>query len=183
MVQVWMEDWENETDVSFSAEALMGIPLAVGKSVAGRFPESIHLRALSSSVADFFYAGPMFVVAKRLMRLLMSFSADVEYFDLALERGGGILPGEFYCVNILQVIDCLDWEASKYDVERNFASSIREFRLNYDSMPEVAPLFRVARTIPSIVCASGELADAVREAGLSGVKFVSPENWENLTLP
>ena len=187
MVRMCCEDLSEDsyTDAAIQdPRRFVGIPLAAGQSLADRFPVGTKLVLRSDGTpSDFFMAGPMLVISERLKAIFGEFGVAAEFFPVELTLPSGrASDSRWFFQNILAVVDCLDWEKSQFTSEKGFATNIQRILLSKE-MTGQQPLFRVARTIPSLVCASDELAAAVTAAGCTGLVFKKPEEWRNPMNP
>ncbi len=187
MVRIWCEDSSDElsTDAGIqNTRQFLGLPFALGIPMIGRFPEATKLVLRSAGAPrDFFMAGPMPVVSERLRTILEGFRVAAEFFPVdVISKDGSSLGSRWCCLNVLSVVDCLDWEKSVYKLEKNFATGLERVALVDDAIGSQA-LCRIARAIPSLICASDCLSDAVVASGCTGVVFKKPEDWRNPRNP
>ena len=187
MVRIWCEDSSDEsyTDAGIqNVREFIGLPFALGMPLTGRFPEATKLVLRSAGEPrDFFMAGPMPVVSERLRAVLEGFRVAAEFFPVeVVSKDGSSLGSRWCCLNVLSVVDCLDWEKSVYKLEKNFATQLERVAVVDEAIGAHA-LFRIARAIPSLICASESLSDAVAASGCSGVVFKKPEDWRNPRNP
>ncbi len=166
------------------AEQLQGIRLTSGDIMAGRFPAGIRVRiAAKKRPHDFFYAGPMPVISDRLKRIFDSFRANIEYHPLAITLHPTISSeSSYYYANIIDVVDCLDWQVSEYNSDRGYACDLMRVAI-VDGLVNDCPVFLVARTIPRLIAVQERVATAIQESGCRGVVLQSPSAWTNPAYP
>lgn len=109
------------------------------------------------------------VVSSRAREVLEPLiESDVEFLPLLALRGE-----QYWAVNVTRVVDCLDLSSSQvvYAPEDGRPVNIHAYRF---VAAKVSPrlIFKVPE--PSAVFVQRELAVAIREARLSGVRFVDP---------
>jgi hypothetical protein len=187
MILIWCDDSSDEsyTDAALpNARQFIGVPFALGVPLTGRFPDATKLVLRSTlEPLDFFRAGPMPVVSERLWAILEQFRVGAEFFPVeVISKNGSILNSRWFCMNVLPAIDCLDWENSVYKLDRDFATELERVSLVEDASDSHA-LFRIARAIPSLICASENLSNAIIASGCTGVVFNKPEDWTNPRNP
>jgi Immunity protein family (Imm11) len=136
--------------------------------------------------ADFFVAGPAWVVSDRMRELLESFRVAAEFIPVRLTwKGRAYQERRFYLVNLLDVVECFDYRRSRYKRTPRGVHEIEELVLD-DAKAAGRHLFTVG-PLPSpepnpaavrgvIRCASEELATAVLRAGMSGAEFTLPKD-------
>lgn len=187
MTKIWCDDFDDDTYTDAKIEdvrSFIGIPLASGRPLGDRFPKGTRVRIRSSGPpADFFMAGPMFVISEKMKTVFEQFHAKVEYFTLEA-RGvpQTALDSAYYFANLIEVVDCFDWERAEFTEEGGFATDIERLVFKASAIGD-QPLFRVARTISSVVATSDALAALAQERGCSGVIFCDPSQWRNPTRP
>lgn len=185
--RVWSESWQPaRTDALLeNPRALLGVPFASGRPLGPRFPLGWPLTIRSRTLpADFFMAGPAFIVSARLKGVLQGFGVLGEFFALTTSLlHGGEPSQDYYFLNIIDLVDCLDWDRSEFEHRAAFAIDIRRLVL----VPAKARghvLFRVLGTLPSVVCIDSSAATEIERCGITGVDFVEPSKWKNpLVLP
>ena len=87
---------------------------------------------------------------------------------------------EFTIVNLLAAPDCLDIEASHVtwnDILPEYVSDVEQIILNANRIDPDVGLFR-ARTFARPIFVRRDLADAILDAGLTGIRFFELEDWE-----
>ncbi|GMV27487.1 MAG: hypothetical protein AMXMBFR58_35180 [Phycisphaerae bacterium] len=119
------------------------------------------------------------VVSDRARAVLAAFcSKDLQFIPVTIRnKSGSALREPYWVVNCLRLVDCVDRKRSKlhvidgrkyydwvYFVEKKIPESVGMFRVKYDD---------------SHVIVRGDLARAVRAAGLTGVQFMAAgAPWE-----
>lgn len=185
-MKVWCwDDRKTRTDAALlEVQRLRGVPLSSGRSLRGRFPGDMVLDIRSRPrPEDFFRAGLAFIVSARMRELFDRFGVEAEYYPLRVRYRRREEPAlRYWFANLTCEAECLDWERSAYTLEQGFAVTILRLVMHPLGGLE-PPLFYVARTIGSIVCASDRLAEAVTEAGYTGVRMPAPEQWHNPMWP
>jgi hypothetical protein len=185
MVKIIRADYDevNYTDAKIEhVEDFIGIPLVSGGSLRGRFPERTRVLVQSKRPpTDFFEAGPMPIVSQRVQDLFRRFEVNAEYYRVQVIQRKKTLPPHYY-YNLLAEADCFDWDVSEYEREDVYATNIDRLLLKTSAIPD-EPLFLVARTIPEVVCASDLLADALQQAGCTGLRILEVSDWWNPRFP
>ena len=182
MYLVWKADFENEKTYTRAAienpKSLSGRKLNSGLPLSGQLPELRMEVVTEHPPADYFSAGPLFLVSARMRDLLESKRANVEFHPVVLLRGGREFnAGCYFFANLLDKVDCLDREKSEYKMDGEFIDKIEKLVID-DAMVNSKPLFRLANSYDVITLVSQELADAIIASGMTGVKFIAPEDWK-----
>lgn len=150
--------------------------------VSGDFPGvTLELR-WSHPPADFFEPGTMFIVSDRLRIALEEFPIRAEFFPVRIVRNGvDVEGGGFHFCNILDCVDCLDYETGDYifEITPGFTHLVREInRLAVDDDKTIGhDLFRIANGGEGFVCTSDRVASRVSEGRFTGVRMIRPEDW------
>ena len=181
MYLVWKSDFENEPvhtrATVLNIKALAGINLTGGHPLLGQLPV-ITLEIVSDyPPADYFNAGPLFVVSERLRKLFEVVGVPVEYHPVVLHnKTQEKIFAKYFFANIIDKVDCFDFENSVYTMDGEFIDKIQKLEID-ESKTAGRALFRLARSFDVITFASQKLQDAVFEAEITGVKFVTPSDW------
>jgi hypothetical protein len=70
------------------------------------------------------------VVSERLRAILEQFRVAAEFFPVeVISQDGSNLNSRWFCLNVLSVVDCLDWENSRYKLEKNYATQLERVSL------------------------------------------------------
>jgi hypothetical protein len=176
---------EGYTDANLlDAKKLIGIRLCIGDSLITQFPDGIRINIESPNEPnDYFVAGHMPVISTRAKEIFVQNSANVEYLPIDLTLADGTKPKTpYFYPNILDIVDCLDWKASKYTKEKNYATKIKSIAFREDTSIN-SPLFLVARAIPYIICVTTDIGLALSKAGCQGINLVSAADWTNIAYP
>ena len=179
MPLIWTPDYDDSNYPSVSivnVKSLVGIPLASGNPLTGKFPDGLSLLQDSGTVPpDFFYAGAMPVFSRRLRDALTQLKCKFESFELETSQLVG--DESFYFVNLLESLDCFDRQRSMFVERGGFATSISKLRLaNIDH--EIEPrVYRISKTIPALTAVSDVSSTSIIEQGFTGFSLVKPENW------
>ena len=181
MVRIWSHNTRDKNAVDARIKNLRPfhrVPLSSGQSLRGVFPADVVVLVESSHApTDYFEAGPMKLVSERLKGIFTASRVNGEFFPVELQQDAKHLSG-FWCLNVLETVDCLDWSDSKYFAEKGFARKITRLVLRPDAIQD-QPLFRIARTIPVLIAVSDDLATKVTETDCTGIALRSPEEWSN----
>lgn len=181
MHYIWRPNSGNEQYYTRAAiqnvKALAGLKLLAGQSLLGRLPE-LRLEILSQfPPADYFSAGPLFIVSARLKRLFEENGAVAEYFPVTIIRAAtSVREHSFFFANLLERIDCLDMVRSVYTIDGEFVDKITEMVI-CDEKVGRSPVFRLANVYDVVVVVSQTLRDALVTARITGVVFQEPKDW------
>jgi len=187
-MQIWYTDYRDEktyTDaIVDDVTRLRGISLRQARSVRDRFPEDLRVLVHSRTPpTDFFEAGSFPGVSEKLKKILDLRGVKAEYLPIELVQETAVGPqGMWYGFNVLASIDCLDWERSIYKPKQGYATDISKLVLLED-MTREEPLFRLSRTISSILIAQDDLAKDIIDAGCTGIMFRPISEWKNPSYP
>lgn len=152
------------------------------ESLSAIFPETTIAIRSESPPTDYFEVGSMIVVSQRLKRLFESFQAKVELFNLNIQSDREDFAGvEYYCCNILDCVDCIDYKRSKltFHTKPGFTDridGIQELAID-EAIAASHVIFRIAKGAEYIVCVNELLADSLTQGGFSGCKCIAPEEW------
>jgi hypothetical protein len=178
MYTVWRaalkDEWATDRLSIENVRAMRGISLLHGESVRARWPELRIRVEAEGTPADHARVGVLSLASDRLKSLFEAEGVHAEYLPLIMT---GLDVGRFWAVNVLDVVDCIDRDRSRYTTIDGRTEDIERLVIN-----EVAighrPLVRVGETWANLVLASPRIVARVTEEGLTGMNFVDPEERE-----
>lgn len=134
-------------------------------------------------LADYFSANGLFIVSERLKLVFEDFAVHAEFLQLRLvnRRGIALANQGFYCCNILDAVDCFDHSRGEctFHETPGFADHIDKIKKMAIDEEKAAPyhLFRLAKGGEHLVFTSNPLAEEIAKRGLTGMRFIPPEDW------
>jgi hypothetical protein len=183
--------WRNRLQDGFCGlGALQNVPndqeILAGKSRANGFPSDAYF-AMRDDLAKKFKAIPdnvhtmiHDVVSGRLRAVLEPLldGSRVEFLPVKIhDRAGNVVDGEYFVLNPLDVVDCIDVEASggKYN-ELAPTPLMMVARL---VLRPIAPNLTLVRPSnwTNRILVRAEIAEQLTAAGLTGLSFSSPEKF------
>jgi hypothetical protein len=179
---VWKSDFENDpcyTRASvLNAREFVGVKLTSGLALADSLPEIKIGIESEYPVSDYFNVGPFFVVSERLRALFDKANAAVEYHLVTLSKNGQFVDNKepYYFANLLEKVDCFDFEKSIYTLDDGFVDTIKLLEID-ESKANGKILFRIDRAYDIITLVNQDLHDLVLAEGVTGVKFYTPTDW------
>jgi len=124
---------------------------------------------------------PLF--SRALAKVFIETGVDsIEYFDASITNQSTGECTEYLAANILRLVECVDRERSEYSPSFGSDLLIGDFdHLEIDeSKIQGERLFRLAeRSLLALV--HSEVKAAIEKAGLRGMTFVAPKDWNCLT--
>jgi len=180
MVKIWSQSPNTLVDSRMKqfSDHLMNLPWYEGRSFKGLIPDDLTM-ICPQKPPDFFPHASMAVVSGKLKDILEREQANVEFFRLLIQHKKSLFDN-FFIVNFLEVIDCLDKQETVFSDEGLISHSIKRLAVITDLVQGKA-LFRIAGTI--LLGVSDYLAAEVENAQCTGVWFSSPEQWRNAAIP
>jgi hypothetical protein len=143
----------------------------------GSFPDITLTIEPPYPPADFLTCGPIRVVSEKLMQTLVSHPGVLaEFFPLDVIYAGQLYTEtNYYCLHILDGVECLDFERSKFSVdpEKGWVDAIDKLVID-ESKVVGHELFRITDVDFIIECASEQLAERITAAKFTGVRFFEP---------
>ncbi|RFA24173.1 hypothetical protein CAI21_22565 [Alkalilimnicola ehrlichii] len=159
-------------------DALKGFKTTAGAPFGDAFPRLRLQIDQSGEPADFFESGPLLIASEKTRAALDALGCAVEYHVVELIlRDGAVEESSYYVANILENIDCLDYERAVYEMDDEYIDQIDVLVIDEARAGDV-PLFRLKNSYDNILLASDSLAEKCRELGVAGVEFVSPQDWK-----
>ena len=179
---VWKADFDNGAAYTrasiVNAKVLASLEITGCRPLSGRLPD-LRLELTSESPpADYFGAGPLFVISKKLRNIFDEIGANAEYHPVALFKNGLQLECEsYYFANLLDKIDCFDFAQGICSLDGEFIDKIEKLAIDANKT-DGKQIFRLAKSYDVITLASQNLAGAILSAGLTGVQFIAPSEWK-----
>lgn len=178
---IWKADFESEAFYTRALvenpKALSNLKLLAGDSLVGKFP-FLRVEIISSyPPADYFNAGPLFIISQKLREIFDKFEVPVEYFPIAVTKDLKESLDNYYFANILKHVACLDYQRSVYSRDGEFVDTIEKLVINEEVAADY-PLFRLGKCYDVVVLVSTELSQAICNAGMTGVKFIRDCDWQ-----
>ncbi|WP_299460869.1 DUF1629 domain-containing protein [uncultured Microscilla sp.] len=155
---------------------------STGVSLLNEAPPKAFLKNKKGVKADALVGASTFlVISERFKTLFENFQDDIQFIEFIPLRLENLKSNEksekYYLLNILNNIECFDWEKSSYtrypkDIFPDQQHLIRKVdKLVIDHKPiKERNIFRVAEK-PIPIYISQKLKDAIEEADLTGVEF------------
>ena len=123
------------------------------------------------------------IVSKRLKNLLDKSGVDnIEYFPASIiEKAGKTPNSDYYALNIIGLVDCIDTENSLYrgDVDDGVVTGISRIRKLKLKMPErnFGSIFR-PHLFRRIIIIDSKFQELFKHVGIEGARFIKPERWD-----
>ena len=148
-----------------------------GQKIPCKLPDQVKLFITGSieSLPDFVGNPLSWLLVSRRFRDLIAKELEncCQFLDAPLyANSGNDYIKNFYLLNVLSVVDCVDKENSQIeylnDGEIDF---IVDLHINYDLIPDCIDIFRVKNSIGSVII-SNKIVDLIRGKGLTGVALI-----------
>lgn len=128
----------------------------------------------------------IFLASERLQKLLRETSNNqIEFITVSFEYNG-ISYDDYKIVNVLNKIDCVDYEQSEITFESYDENdepegdifAIEGLVFDESLIPSHLNIFLLDRTKSSIIIVHEALKDILTQQGISGFVFYNPENFQ-----
>jgi len=191
---VWLACSEKDSAIikSFPNDGPDFWELLEGEPIATHFPETIKLKFSPSRpdkirLYDFVNNTLLLrIVSKRVRAIFDQFSIDqVEYIPVEImDHQGNLASNDYFLMNVMNTQPIIDMKRSKYEmclIEEDQISDFDEIRLTTDQVDMNASIFRSDRQA-SLYFMTDDVVQAIKAAGLTGLKVVKAEGWDTNTL-
>lgn len=182
MYLVWKSDINNEAYYTRGAirdiNVLKGIKLNKGETLSNKNLK-IDIDLIGKyQPADYFHVGSLFIVSRKLKNIFEEKKVLAEYFLINLyKENSEYLEEEYFFVNLLKKIDCINKIDSKYSEEDGFIDEIYKLVIDEDKAKNEV-LFRVDKTFNNIILVHDSLSDVIKKSGCTGVNFIKVDDWK-----
>ena len=177
---IWKRDAHPEapfTEASFVEPGrLRGLKFTQAAPLPEPFPD-VQI-ALDGPVTDYFMVGTMHVVSERLAQVITAAvpAKHIALYPVQVTSEGTLADGGHQCLHLLHAVDGLDWERSRYTPLKDWADRLEQIVLVHKRV-RIHKLFRLARCTTPVICVREDLASEIKAADVTGVRFVTPEEW------
>ncbi|MFV1982044.1 MAG: Imm43 family immunity protein [Thiohalomonadales bacterium] len=121
--------------------------------------------------ADYFECGSMHIVSEHFVELMIEFKVSAEYHLVRMFHQNMETRKQYFLMHILQSIDCVDRELSNIDIDSmDYIDDFKTLIFNEDKLTNFT-LVRVGKMHSDIVLVRNDLAEAILQRGLTGIKF------------
>lgn len=182
MYSVWKADFYNEIyytrgtirDIS----VLKKIKLTKGEPISDKNIKIDIDLFEEYEPADYFHVGSLFIVSSKLKDILERKQVSAEYFLIKLYKPNGIpIQTEYFFVNLLRKIDCINKEHSRYTQEEGFIDEIYKIVVDVDKAKNEV-LFRIDKIFNNIILVHDSLSYLIKSLGCTGVNFIKIDDWK-----
>lgn len=178
-MKIW-KDTDNEDKFTDATVDDMSLLQPFKLTMCDRFGESFPRLELSieskARPNDYIKSGPLFIASEKLKDIFEKFKIEMEVFPVVMRQNNDLVDVQYYYLHLLEEVDCIDRSKSEFTLDENYIDEIDSLVIDKDRL-EGTSFVKVANCIDSILIASSELVDEVLGSGITGVRFVDPENW------
>lgn len=184
---IFKHDWD--FDLLKSEEPFdpySGKPINFGRELLDNFPKitlSFKSKQLPDSIPNF---NGYIVFNQKIISELKEAGVDyIQYFDVDVEnKAGEVVSDDYKCLNILKVVDAIDFENSNLkwtDLEKGETEEDRsilgvlDLRLNYSAIDNL-PLFRL-KGLETFLVFREDVAENIVNKGYEGLAFYPAEGY------
>lgn len=184
---IFKHDWD--FDLLKSEEPFdpySGKPINFGRELLDNFPKitlSFKSKQLPDSIPNF---NGYIVFNQKIISELKEVGVDyIQYFDVDVEnKAGEVVSDDYKCLNILKVVDAIDFENSNlkwFDLEEGETEEDRsilgvlDLRLNYSAINNL-PLFRL-KGLETLLVFREDIAQSIVNKEYEGLTFYPAEGY------
>lgn len=161
--------------------------LRKGDSLSDKWPDDVTFTMSPEypkdiKLSDNLFEGSYRVVSGRVKEVLTPLVGNsiVEFLPVSiLNHKGRIASKDYFIMNPLDKIDCIDLESSGVDwnaIDPSKISSCEKLVINEDTVPDETVMFRPKFWLNTILLRR-ELAAGLSAAGLTGLLFLEPSKY------
>ncbi len=146
----------------------------MGASLMGKFPATTFVIEERQEVPDFFKSAGAPITSPKGKALLEKNSVNAEFLPITLEFENAKATSDYFLVNVLDIVDCVDWQKSTIVMDSRYPI-VRKI----DSLALVAaeaPLFR-PKGLEFLLCCSESLVRALAAERVSGLSFCNVDKY------
>ncbi|NGO00285.1 hypothetical protein G5S52_22490 [Grimontia sp. S25] len=176
--KVWTQKTDSDSNCTAAelenAAKLSGVKVLSRKRLSAAWPEDVTINIIDEKPpCDTFKCGPLLIVNERVKQLLERFTNDVEFLSVGVKLRGEVYNG-YYFANVVVSEDILDRDNSVYEEFDGEIEDISSLRLMEDDASSDVCFLDVD---DYILLVREEVAEAIANENIGGVKFFAPEDW------
>jgi len=149
-----------------------------GKKIEKTLPQILHYLTSSKKMKPEDFprtGGTQFLISKKIANIIKRINPDnIDYYDSDIIRPDGVILKDYYTINILNVLDCTDWNKTDFEIEKLGPAEIIKFNkliLDVDKIPINNKLFRLYKS-ETILIAHESIKEAFEKENVIGVHFI-----------
>lgn len=122
------------------------------------------------------------VVSEKLKKVLDDLGVTAQYFPASIAEKRSAQPRQgYYVMNIIGLVDCIDFAASDLEVEEEDGEvvdieEVSTMVLKEESFGDIYRMHMFER----VIVLEGRIADNLQRLGVSGMKLIKPEKWDGI---
>jgi hypothetical protein len=122
------------------------------------------------------------IVSERLKAMLREMNVNVQYFPVRIiEKSGSQSKQGYYAINIVGLVDCIDFGASDLVVEEEEGEivdvvEVGTLVLKNESFGDLYRMYMFER----VIVVEGHFAEKLQSLGIKGMKLMRPEKWDGI---
>lgn len=122
------------------------------------------------------------IVSENLKKVLDDLGVEAQYFPAKIiEKSGGQPKQGYYAMNVIGLVDCIDFGASDLEVEEEDGEvvdieEVGTMVLKEESFGSIYRMYMFER----VIVLEGYVADKLQRLGVSGMKLIKPERWDGI---
>ena len=164
-------------EINAGVSRLAGWPDDAAAAMSPKFPKDLGL-------ADSLYGAIFVVVSAKVHHILEPEGGGrVEFLPLKIhDHKGRLASDEYFVVNPLAIVDCIDETASlavRDEIDENSIESCAALVLREDAVSAGIVIFRPEHW-RSLILIRRALADKLTAAGLTALRFIEPDKYTGL---
>ena len=168
---------EDDFEIDDGVPRLAGWPDAASAAMDPRFPKDVGF-------ADSLYGSGYVAISLNTRRFLEKEGVNkIEFLPIKIiNHKGRVAADEYFVVNPLELVDCVDKVASEVEmdtIDEGAISSCAQLVLSEDAISPELKLFRAALW-SGLILIRRDLAERMTGAGLTGMKFIEPHAYTGL---
>jgi hypothetical protein len=168
---------DDDFEIDDGVSRIQGWPSDAAAAMDPDFPKDIGL-------ADSLYGASFLVVSSKAKAFLDGENiGKVEFLPMKIiNHKGRVASGDYFVVNPLQIIDCIDQAASVVEldsIDKGMISTCDKLVLRESVIPRELKVFRAAFW-SGLILIRRETAGRIEAAGLTGMSFIEPDEYTGL---
>lgn len=122
------------------------------------------------------------IVSKKLKKILDDLGVQAQYFPVSIAEKRDAQPKQgYYAMNIIGMVDCIDFDASDLEVEEEDGEivdiiDVGTVVLKNEHFGNMYRMYMFER----VIVVEGDLAEKLQDINVQGMKLMEPEKWDGI---
>ena len=191
MYYIWERDARNDTDKFFDCglqqfDGWADAEWMFGEKITQTLPNPLPYNAKNMMEAPDYpmvaTGGGIMLISGKIASILQGLNVpNIDYYPSVIVRPNGEIIEDYYTINILNVIECVDFDKSDYEKRiypRSWIPDFRKMVLDEKLIDKGITLFRLKER-RTLVAVHESIVKECEKQGVTGINFISVKKYKD----